>query len=363
MKTILNRALFFAVVWLTVVLCLTKTAVADDLDIDSEDGQSVEIHEALMGFLFAYGYDFNKEYYCSNAYKIWGSDVPDNIVFFVFCENRCIGELVYSSRANASSFYQEHCEIVTELANQECPIVACSGKGGGLCIVSSEGSFCLWGEDIIDDSFFNTESLEKCAITIRKKRISFVLYGSRHCQSRLETDESSYLSVPVIANATSPDTEVGLCWLASILSMLQYSNKAYGHTTLSLYYYVKMSVYVQNEPYPRGITPFIEGTFGLFNYPVSFTEAGMTFDSVKTVINTGKPIWVALMTSDLLDAHAVVLCGYRAFSHTGAFFYRYYRLMDPNCTNYVTVSVSGTGTNFTYDNGGTIYSLWTSNYK
>ena len=46
---------------------------------------------------------------------------------------------------------------------------------------------------------------------------------------------------------------------------------------------------------------------------------------------------------------------YSKSTSTGLVYYYYYRLMDPNCSNYVIVSAPSTGINFTYNAGNITY--------
>lgn len=75
-----------------------------------------------------------------------------------------------------------------------------------------------------------------------------------------------------------------------------------------------------------------------------------------------KPIMSVIMTSDLSTSHAVVINGYHKFSTSGLYIYYSYRIMDPNCISFVTVSASGSGTHYTYNAGAYVYTLWTSRY-
>ena len=83
----------------------------------------------------------------------------------------------------------------------------------------------------------------------------------------------------------------------------------------------------------------------------------MSFSSVKSLIDDDKPIFAGLHDPSDPHGHAVVICGYRIFSIEGMTYYYYYRLMDPNsASSYVTVSVPGTGTSFSYG----VYTQWDS---
>lgn len=181
--------------------------------------------------------------------------------------------------------------------------------------------------------------------------------SSEGSDNRAAIDESHYITVPICANATSPNTDEGLCWLASILSMLQYNQKALGYNTLSLNNFLVSYYDPQYYSFPEGNDTWIIRTFTHFGYSLSdYGHTGLSFFSVKSIINANKPIYASLKTSSGINSHAVVICGYSRYSHTGLTIYYTYRLMDPNVTSgYVTVSVPGTGTTFTY---GSYTSWW-----
>ena len=196
--------------------------------------------------------------------------------------------------------------------------------------------------------------------------ISFIIVND-YSQNRSYIDETYYIDVPKRQNSIGDGN--GLCWVACSLSLIDYirlgmGNPALSYTTKGLYEYYRDNYYVPTPeyPYPVGIPSTILSLLNVFNVSINHSSSGLTFSNVATFMVAEHPILSGLWSSTwtgMHRAHLVVLCGSRRFSQTGATIYYYYRLMDPNCSsNYVVISVSNTGTNYTYNYGTTTYDTW-----
>ena len=355
-----DKCLAMVLALLLTLCCLAKSAVATGDMPTGADGSIDSVNDTILLSLQAAGCELDENYLISEAYLIQNSAVENNYLYFVFYNDgyiNCIGELVTSSGNEASSFFQEKCDVVTALYNSETPFCVSRFGSESWGIVTAEEVIYLYGKEDVAEARALFNSSEANRIELNGLTINTV--NGREGGMRPLIDESKYLNTPVRANAVVNGS--GLCWLASALSMIDYKIGATGYTTLTLYYYLS-NLYSALYGDPVGTTEYILRTFSTFSINVATAQSGLTFDSVKSYIDIFKPIMSVIMTSDLSSSHAVVINGYHKFSTSGMYVYYSYRIMDPNCSNFVTVSASSTGTNYTYNNGSYVYTLWTSRY-
>ncbi|MBR4794048.1 MAG: hypothetical protein IK038_14320 [Bacteroidaceae bacterium] len=355
-----NKCLAMVLALLLTLCFCAKSTAANGYMSTGADGSMDSVNDTIQSCLQAAGFELDENYLISEAYLIQNSAVENNYLYFVFYNDgryKCIGEFVTSQGTRASSFFQEKCDVVTALFNSETPFYVSRFGNESWGIISAEEAICLYGKENISDAgiVFNGSVAKR----IELNEITINSANGREGGMRPLIDESKYLNTPVRANASV--NGVGLCWLASALSMIDYKIGTTGYTTLTLYYYLS-SLYSAIYGNPVGTTEYIVRTFNTFSINVATAQSGLTFDSVKYYIDIYKPIMSVIMTADLSVSHAVVINGYHKFSTSGLYIYYSYRIMDPNCSNYVTVSASGSGTHYTYNAGGLVYTLWTSRY-
>ena len=351
------------------LICFGRATLSNaSSDTISMDPETFDIELCLCQVLMAENQAFSEKYYISNSFSIQGSSVDDNSMYFVFCEGDCIGELVVSPNNQTVSFFHEKCELIVDFyRKQEAFAVACD-KDGCVFLVVGERKEPLWGEWAFDETAISQSSDSLPCQLISLREVNTVGRGF-YSGIKGVVDISHYLSVPIIPNAAVPNSNppIGLCWLASSLSMINYYyGFDTGYTTLSLYNYVDQNIQPgPGQTGPTGSQNYIEGTFSLFDLDfVTYYAGGLNFSGVKASIDNDEPILANINESYVtFPGHSVVIRGYSKFSQTGAYFYYSYSLMDPNCSNYVTVAVDGTSSTFTYDTGSNCYVAWISNYR
>lgn len=355
MKKRTSICISLAVLLLIVSLC-GKRAMATE-ELLSEMNESTDsILDDIAVCLQSAGFELDDNYSVSNAFLIQNCSVDDNYLFFVFYNDRCIGEYVTSQSTGGSSFFQEKCDIITSLYNARASLCVTGFGEESWGIVSGEEVVYLYGQEVIKD-----KNQLNCyaAKQILLHDLSSNILDNYGVETRQLIDESKYLNTPVRMNAAV--NGVGLCWVASALSMIDYNNGTTGYTTLSLYYHLE-SLYSSTYGTPTGTVEYIVRTFNTFSINVVTAQNGLTFNSVRYLIDDYKPVMSVIMNSGLTASHAVVINGYHKFSTEGLTSYYSYRIMDPNCSSYVIVSANGSNTNYTYNAGGLIYTLWTSRY-
>ena len=311
-----------------------------------------EITDEVYRYLALLGVDEKSNIYISQPFNYNILKNEETNLVFVFVDEECIGELVFSG-VN-SSFFQEQCKLITAFYERGEGI-AIIATGKAVEIQTGTGSYVLWGNKVSQEY----QSLEETAL--KPIRLSELKLKDNTDYLSMES-ESNYLGVPFIANATSPDTNKGLCWLASCLSMVNYRLGNTGYTVLGLYNYLKVLYPPSQYGYPTGTVEFFLRAFDVFFFTAIHYDYGLTFSVTKNMINSNRPVIAVINNADSSSVHAVVVDGYSLYSSTGLNYFYYYRLMDPNCSSYVYVSVPSTGINLTYNAGYTIYTLWTSSY-
>lgn len=318
------------------------------------------IEEVLPGYLEANEFDMSLQYTLSNAYEIWNSCDSSNKLYFVFCNDTCVGEFIVSENALTSSFMREQCDIITTLYQQEIPIGIIAVNPNCTCIVQNDSNdaICIYG---VKNETLNYEVIfgRYSKITLQRYLKIFQETSAEEAEDDL-TRESNYISVPIIPNAEVPESPIGICWIASSLSVLKYNNKFTSYTTTGFFYYYLANYPILQYGTPDGTRPCVCRCFSLGNLSYGGGNSGLSFASVKYLIDAGKPI-VAGITPVIVPGvygHVVVVCGYNKTTQSGATYYYYYKLMDPNCSNYVTCTAPASGTGITYNAGYTTYVNW-----
>ncbi len=349
-----NRYLAIVLVLMLILCVCAESAMATGLEFLETNGPVGSIEDSIAVCLHSAGYEVDDNFSVSEAFLMQNCLVNDNYLYFVFHNDRCIGEYVTSQSMGSSSFFQEKCDIITSLFNAGASLCVTGLGEKNWGIISGEDVVCLYGQAnvIKDRTQLNCSDARQIVLHELSRNVS----DDCEKETRQLIDESEYLNTPIRANASV--NGVGLCWLASALSMIDYNNGVTGYTTLTLYYYLD-SLYATT---PVGTTEYIVCTFNTFSINVVTAQSGITFNSVRYLIDDDKPVMSVIMTTDLSISHAVVINGYHKFSTTGLTVYYSYRIMDPNCSNYVIVSANGSNTHYTYNAGGIVYTLWTSRY-
>lgn len=344
------------IVLLTIILVFTEF-LGTNYVYAKEKKNSIdnEIFVQICGFLDVVkpeGYD---DIFISQSFAINDAEDKDSKLIFVFEKDKCIGELVYS-KIN-SSFFQEKCELVNELYKKDERVAIWATKES-LEICTATNRYTLWGDITSQEcEFLDEEYLTP--ISVSKLQLGHSIDNKKN---QYRDTQSNYLCVPIVASATSPDTNIGLCWLACCLSMINYRIGDTGYTVIELYNNLKSEYPYTQYGYPTGTVEFFLRTFDLFNITAVHYDYGLTFNETKNMIDSNRPVIAVINSYDSTYVHAVVIDGYSKSTSTGLVYYYYYRLMDPNCSNYVIVSAPSTGINFTYNAGNITYISWTSSY-
>lgn len=360
----LIKEIFMCLASVIIIGLFGTAAKAAGENVPSTD-QENWIDETAFYCLRAGGQDMEKEYYLSQAYFIQQDSECNRKIYFVFCEGKCVGELLVNDQMQSCAFFQMNCEDVTWFYANNIDILIFSTDEDHIYATGKDIGYvsCLYG--ICEENIEFKDETE-CALTIVIHPIN-VDCTSGSGDDRSVIDESYCLNVPKHGNPQAPDTGYGMCWVSCVLSIMDYVLGTTGYTPMTLYAYLE-SVYPPTAyqfgvypptvyGYPSGTETWITRLFTILGYSPTHAETGLTFNTVKSVINLGKPIYAGLHNST--SGHAVVICGYSLFSQAGVTFYYYYTLQDPNVpVGYVTVSVPGSGTNFTYGS----YTTWTRYY-
>lgn len=295
----------------------------------------------------------------SQGYEILNDNDPYNKLYFLFVNNECKGDLVvtYANGEFASSFCTKEIPEITDALEENSAFSLCSYEDT-LLLCSSEDIKPISGVMCGEDLPYNTSEelstscgyTNNCAaisisdpidVDISETRASTNLYGS--------TLTSTYgiLRVPLVDNENDENGN-GLCWCASVASIAAYRLQRAAQGARELYDILEE----QNLITPSGNPTFIKLAFEHYGLSYNYYETGLNYDQVVVALNSQRPIYASLTNGT--TSHAVVICGYQNVQGG----YRYYTLMDPNRTSFVTVLVSSTSTDFTYAAGRVTYTDW-----
>ena len=293
----------------------------------------------------------------SQAFEVINADNRTTKEVFLFVSGQCIGIMTFSNNSGdyTSSFIK--CDLPQ--------ISACVEHGESIALMAFKETLLLLTQDGIqillgkreflasnDLSGIILEGIEKNTVKIKE------LLFDENEKSISTRSVSALLLVPFVSNAVSPDTGIGLCWAAALASIINYrcSDEGVNYTALGLYNLLKIA-YPNATDYPVGSETWVQRAFSLASLTYTHVHIGATFPVVKTIIDDYRPIYCVLQYTN--GAHSVVICGYSVDNG-----YYHYKLMDPNLSYYVSVSVSNLNAfNFTYSAPyGLTFNWWSCRY-
>lgn len=280
----------------------------------------------------------------------------DNKIIFLFSNGKCIGIINYSyfKGEYVSSFAKMDIPFITTCVatDRKCALFLADNS---LWAVS--GDYC---ERISGQQTNTIMEKQNCGGFTQKQLELENLYEKNEANTKSNYD-SWLLTVPLVSNAVSPDTNAGLCWAASTASIILYRNSSFNGGNLdaiTLYNYLKSFFPPTLYGFPYGTDVWNLRAFGIGTTSHSHVHSGTNFSTVKSIIaDQNRPIFAGLYhtatnNNDTDANHAVVIrgCDYGYGSY-------FYRIMDPNMSNYVIVPL--TNGSFIYDayNGPT-YENW-----
>ena len=280
-------------------------------------------------------YEEKENLFISNGFQVENNENIE--IYLIFDGNECIGELTETNIGNNrnTSFMFENYQFISNALVQKYKLFFIYVDNKLICGYDNDYYDFYQNShyDITDQ--IDTESINSNDIMLQ----SLVSYGS--------SINSSYgiLNVPIVSNSSSPVSGKGLCWAASASSICAYRTSTTANTALQTYNIVK-NLYSGNDPTSDQVTI----VFNYYSLSYNYFGYGLGYTQSKAILQTNKPIYCGLKSSTTNNAHAVVICGYQEASGG----YRYFRLMDPNNSNYVTIQVSLSSSNFTYG----VYDQW-----
>lgn len=280
----------------------------------------------------------------------------DKKIIFLFSDGDCIGIMSYSNHQGS---------FVSSFMKMDIPFITTCVATEKKCALFLEDNL-LWA--VSGDCCERIIGRQTNTIVKKQKYGSFV-QKQLELENIYDKDEASIksnygswlLTVPIVSNATSPDTNTGLCWAASAASVILYRNSSFNGGSLdalSLYNYLKILFPPSWYGFPEGTDVWYLRAFGIGTPSYSHVHSGTGYSTVRSIIaNQNRPIFAGLYHTASNDNdedanHVVVICG--CDHGHGSYFYR---IMDPNMSSYVIVPL--TNGNYIYDaiNGPT-YETW-----
>jgi len=347
--------------YMLAILIVLNSSTAASLAASSTDSSSEQtdwFDTSAFYCLRAGELDMEKDYYVSQAFSILRETDGDDTMCFVFCDEKCVGEFWVNEDMQSCTFFQSRCEDMTNILENNIHIALVSPDKDHIYVIQPDtnNAICIYGiceeKELLSVS---TDQFMELSLRSLTTPDDYDKSGNRSV-----VDESCYLNIPIHGNALSPDTGEGLCWIASALSIVDYKNGATGYNTLSFYNYLKSLYNPYTHGYPCGTETWITRAFTHLYYTLTdYGASGLTFNTVKNLIDNDIPIFTGMHNANGTQGHAIVLCGYSMFSDSGLTYHYTYRIWDTNYyPGFAIVSASETGTNFTYSS----YTQWTSHY-
>ena len=137
----------------------------------ADEGGELTVDDLIVGALKPENIDLTKHYMVSEPFSIQNSSTPNHVVYFVFCDGKCIGELttwiVQSKYFGEATFLNEKCDEITALYDAGVSISVMSFGDECWGIVSGEETLCLYGSAQFDENSANVSDAEEKQIVLR----------------------------------------------------------------------------------------------------------------------------------------------------------------------------------------------------
>lgn len=350
------------------ILCLSITLIVSNSNIIfAESTEAEEFKKSLVstetitqiiddyvasvmpGYLDINGFNSTSEISISKGITIknWDSNKDTKVIYFVIKNSKVIGKLLVNKSEDGSFQSSFDMDDLTEFEE-------CIKADKEFVLGSSKGRLVLYK----DKKFNNLEDVNSLGnvsideIKIEEKNFNKIKKNSiltnkikNHKNSvRAMSLTTHVLDVPFTSNSTI--NGVGICWAASVASIVNYL-KGMTYDAKTIYYIVAATNVLVGGDSPAGNVECIKKAFSLCGAPVN-QGSNLSFSSVSSVLGTNQPIYMSLYDSKANVGHGVVLKGAVYLGTSNSF----YLLMDPNKSSTVSVALSSSalesGSSFTY---------------
>lgn len=140
----------------------------------SDSIQKSDFDELVCYLLHTSGMDMGKEYSISQAYKVYRESDYGDVMYFVFSEGICVGELWGNEQNEGYAFFQTGCEEITNLYTADIEISVISPDKDHIYVVSPDAKdvVCVYGIRQEGDAEVSNLSSIFSAITLTAVEIS-----------------------------------------------------------------------------------------------------------------------------------------------------------------------------------------------
>lgn len=297
--------------------------------------------------------------YLSQGFEIKNSDDENKRIYFVFDQDKCIGQMIvtYLDGRFASNYTHMNIPTISDAYNKQEKFSLVT-QGQTLWYQSEEKTIALQNYGGTNETTppRSQRAINRVeAIMLHEVLVEVSAYSDRYGSDFGSSGAAAWghLDVPFVANELSPDNvNVGLCWAASASSLVAYRKQTEPLTALEIYNELKANY--------NGIpaASWMDKIWTLYNVSVTEHSGGLLYDEVKGIIQDKKPIEVFIYSSNNIltaYAHSVVLCGYQE-AQGG---YRFYEYVDCNnmSGNTTLTEASNSSRNFEVINPGITYKV------
>lgn len=294
----------------------------------------------------------------SQPISINGSNDENNRAIFLFRGTKCIALMMftYVNHEYASSFSEGDYSEITDALD----------KNQNIALVSNEECMVMLTDDSWEvitgnEDFAQEIALSKARASYEKQifNLTPIVFSDEDATNDAKSSTSEKtLNVTRVKNKTSPDTGVGLCWAASMVSIIRYRAGKSDLTIDGLYNTLKSRYPSDEYGYPVGTDEWEKRCFSLYSLSYTHKDTGAFYFNVVPIIQDNRPIYAVFKRTG--GSHAVVIAGY---GNNGENYY--YKIMDPSnkddaMPTLLTVKLSSTATMlFTYNSpNGYTYTQW-----
>lgn len=289
----------------------------------------------------------------SQPIEILNDNDDANYAFFLFDQSTCIGELVvsYVEGSFCSSFLYSELSVISDAYANSTPFYLLS-VNNRLLMCTETTTEIVVGKTVEYDQYGDIvaqSQSEEVTRDVQKETLVLTLVPPAAEQFSTGIPSSSKtLDVPFVSNESV--NEHGICWAASVASIVRYLK---GNTTvdaLSVYNYIADNTSITpgtNNAVKRALTHYaVRGYSDISN--------SISYQNIASHIDDGYPIYITVGGTNI-GAHSLVICGYLSESD----YTDYIQILDSNVSNEkIWLTINRDTCTFNYSSNSGVYTLW-----
>lgn len=222
-KRIISVILSFVMV---IGMCATTFAAESIPDVEgvTQEDYMEKAKDTIKDYIRVSNLD-TSDLSISQPILIHGGSDENDCVIFLFRDMECIAYMVFSYVDNeyASSFFEGDYVEITDALN----------KNQNIALSSNEECMVLFTDDgwtlfDVNEDFAQDVVLSKSSVSYERQPLNLtpIVFSDEDAVYDARSTSSKVLNVQFVSNRENPDDKKGMCWAASLVSIIRYRTTA-----------------------------------------------------------------------------------------------------------------------------------------